>query len=207
MLCVMLASTVGGRRMSKTARYRSTAIAGALLLAVGTGAMCLMDADTPLFVPPIGVALVGLGIGLTTPAHMVAVQNAVGDDRLGAATSTTQFTRKIGSTVGVAIAGGLFTATTASRLRAAGAIEQDEPITTLLETPSRIDALPDQLEATVRDAVASGAIAVFTVTFIAAAAAFLLSFRLPDERLDDARPADGTGASGSVTGSSSQDSN
>src|SRR5262245_62630094 len=123
---------------------------------------------------------------------MVAVQNAVGEDRLGSATSTTQFTRKIGSTVGVAVAGGLFTATTASRLRAAGAIERDEPISTLLETPSRVDALPDQLEETVRNAVASGAIAVFTLTFIAAALAFVLSFRLPDERLADTRPADDT---------------
>ncbi len=187
MVCVMLASTLGGRMMSKTARYRPTAIVGALLLAVGTGLMCLMTAGTPLFIPSICVALVGLGIGLTTPAHMVAVQNAVRDDRLGAATSTTQFTRKIGSTVGVAVAGGLFTATTASRLRDAGALAGDEPIGSLLETPSRIDGLPDQLEATVRDAVASGAIAVFTLTFVAAAVAFLLSFRLPDERLADAR--------------------
>ena len=185
MLFVMLASTVGGRVMSKTARYRPTAIAGALLLAVGTGAMSLMSAGTPLFIPSICAAVVGLGIGLTTPAHMVAVQNAVGDDRLGAATSTTQFTRKIGSMIGVAVAGGVFTATTASRLRDAGAIADDEPIGTLLESPNRVDALPGQLEETVRNAVASGAVAVFTLTFIAAAAAFALSFRLPDERLAD----------------------
>ena len=86
--------------------------------------MSLMSADTPLVVPSACAALVGLGIGLTTPGHMIAVQNSVGDDRLGAATSTTQFTRKIGAMVGVAVAGGLFTATTASRLRDAGAIER-----------------------------------------------------------------------------------
>jgi hypothetical protein len=135
---------------------------------------------------------------------MVAVQNAVGDDRLGAATSTTQFTRKIGSTIGVAVAGGVFTATTASRLRDAGAIGPGEPISTLLETPSRIDALPDELEGIVRNAVASGAIAVFTLTFVAAAAAFVLSFRLPDERLADATALDGE--ADPVRGSSSQDS-
>ena len=206
MLCVMLASTLGGRMMSKTARYRSTAIVGAFLLAVGTGLMCLMSAGTALLFPSMCVALVGLGIGLTTPAHMVAVQNAARDDRLGAATSTTQFTRKIGSTVGVAVAGGLFTATTAARLRKAGALADDEPIGSLLDTPSRIDALPDQLEATVRDAVASGSIAVFTLTFVAAAVAFVLSFRLPDERLADERSETAADASG-VTDSSSRDSN
>jgi EmrB/QacA subfamily drug resistance transporter len=186
MLCVMLASTVGGRIMSRTARYRATAIAGALLLAVGTGAMVLMTSNTPLVVPSLCAGLIGLGIGLTTPAHMVAVQNAVGEDRLGAATSTTQFTRKIGSTIGVSVAGGLFAARTASRLRSEGALGDDEPLSALLETPSRIDALPDQLEAIVRESVASGAVAVFALTFVAAAASFVLSFRLPDERLADA---------------------
>ena len=125
-----------------------------------------------------------------------------------AATSTTQFTRKIGSTVGVAVAGGLFTATTASRLRDAGALGADEPISTLLDTPSRIDALPDQLEDTVRNAVASGAIAVFVLTFFAAALAFVLSFRLPDERLADASTDDlsRSGDPRSVTDSNSPDS-
>ena len=204
MLCVMLASTLGGRVMSKTGRYKPTVIIGALLLAVGTGFMSWMSADTPLVVPSACAALVGLGIGLTTPGHMIAVQNSVGDDRLGAATSTTQFTRKIGAMVGVAVAGGLFTAATASRLRDAGAIGEDEPISTLLETPGRIDSLPDELEATVRDAVASGAIAVFTLTFLAAAVAFALSFRLPDERLaDEIEVGDSVDP---VRGSSAQDS-
>ena len=162
--------------------------------------MTLMTSNTPLFVPSLCAALVGLGIGLTTPAHMVAVQNSVGEDRLGAATSTTQFTRKIGSTLGVAIAGGLFSAATASQLRSAGALGDDEPLSSLLETPSRIDALPDQLEETVRSAVASGSTAVFVLTFVAAAAAFVLSFRLPDERLGDEIGAPAGGRDGSPSG-------
>jgi hypothetical protein len=159
-------------------------------------------------VPSICAGLVGLGIGLTTPAHMVAVQNSVGEERLGAATSTTQFTRKIGSTMGVAIAGGLFTATTASRLRATGALGEDEPISSLLESPSRIDGFPDQLEATVRSAVASGSVAVFALTFVAAATAFVLSFRLPDERLGDEIASGGAGVAASppLNNSSSPDS-
>jgi hypothetical protein len=64
--------------------------------------------------------------------------------------------------------------------------------------------LPDELEATVRDAVASGAIAVFTLTFLAAAMAFALSFRLPDERLaDEIEVGDSVDP---VRGSSAQDS-
>jgi hypothetical protein len=64
--------------------------------------------------------------------------------------------------------------------------------------------LPDQLEATVRDAVASGAVAVFTLTFVAAAVAFVLSFRLPDERLADEQAP--SSDADPVKGSSSPDS-
>ena len=55
-----------------------------------------------------------------------------------------------------------------------------------------------------RDAVASGAIAVFTLTFLAAAVAFALSFRLPDERLAD--EIEVGGGVDTVRDSSSQDS-
>jgi EmrB/QacA subfamily drug resistance transporter len=186
MVCVTVATTVGGRVLSRTGQYRTTAITGALTLAAGTGLLATMTSTTALYVPSIAVGLAGIGIGLTTPAHMVAVQNTVDEHRLGAATSLTQFTRKIGATVGVALAGGLFTATTASKLRDAGALGPDESLSELLDSPERINALPVGTEQVVRDSVGSGAGALFLLTFVAAAAAFALSFRLPRVRLADA---------------------
>jgi hypothetical protein len=155
-----------------------------------------------LYMPSIAVGLAGIGIGLTTPAHMIAVQNTVDGDRLGAATSLTQFTRKIGSTIGVAVAGGLFTATTASRLRGAGALAGGESLSDLLDSPERIETLPAATEQVVRESVASGATALFVLTFVAAAVSFALSFRLPRVQLDGAEASEVAGASPSATATS-----
>jgi EmrB/QacA subfamily drug resistance transporter len=184
MICVTAATTLGGKAMSRTGQYRATAISGAMTLALGTGLLATMTSTTALYVPSIAVGLVGLGIGLTTPSHMVAVQNTVDDDRLGAATSLTQFTRKIGSTIGVAVAGGLFTATTARKLRDAGALADGESLSSLLDSPERIETMPATAEHVVRESVASGAMALFVLTFGAAALSFVLSFRLPRVRLE-----------------------
>ena len=202
MICVTIATTAGGKLMSRSGQYRSTAITGALTLALGTGLLATMTSTTALYMPSIAVGLAGVGIGLTTPAHMIAVQNTVDGDRLGAATSLTQFTRKIGSTIGVAVAGGLFTATTASRLRDAGALADGESLSELLDSPERIETLPAATEQVVRESVASGATALFVLTFVAAAISFALSFRLPRVQLDGAEVSEVAGASPSATASS-----
>ena len=113
--CVLVASTVGGRVMSATGRYRHVAITGSVLLAAGAGLLTTMGAGTPIVVPSIYVGIVGLGIGATMPVTVVAAQNGVGVEHLGSVTSITQFTRKIGSTLGVAVLGALFTANVAAR--------------------------------------------------------------------------------------------
>ena len=54
-----------------------------------------------------GMALVGVGIGLAVPVINLAVQNAFSRRYLGIATSSSQFFRSIGATLGVAIFGTL----------------------------------------------------------------------------------------------------
>jgi predicted MFS family arabinose efflux permease len=182
--CILIGSTTGGRVMSNTGRYRRVAIGGSVLLTVGAGLLTTMSADTPLGVPSLYVGVVGLGIGLLMPVTLVAVQNEVPADQLGAATSLTQFTRKIGSTLGVAVLGGLFV----SRLtRALDASSADLPAgvspDSLLETPAAIDDLPNEIAEIVRGAVADGATVTFVFAFIFAACGVVLALMLPDTEL------------------------
>ncbi|MGE0139663.1 MAG: MDR family MFS transporter [Ilumatobacteraceae bacterium] len=184
--CILIGSTTGGRVMSNTGRYRRVAIGGSVLLTVGAGLLTTMSADTPLGVPSLYVGVVGLGIGLLMPVTLVAVQNEVPADQLGAATSLTQFTRKIGSTLGVAVLGGLFV----SRLtRALDASSADLPAgvstDSLLETPAAIDDLPNEIAQIVRGAVADGATVTFVFAFIFAACGVVLALMLPDTELAD----------------------
>src|SRR5206468_2273505 len=56
------------------------------------------------------MGLLGTGLGLTVAPLLIAAQNSVPKDRLGTATSLTQFTRSMGSAVGLALMGTLFLA-------------------------------------------------------------------------------------------------
>jgi len=182
--CTLIGSTTAGRVMSRTARYRRVAIAGALMLVAGSGLLTTLSETTAIGVPSIYVGLVGLGIGLLMPVTLVAVQNQVASQQLGAATSLTQFTRKIGSTVGVAALGGLFTAQVTRSLDGAS-IELPDGVSpgSLLETPSAIEALPTELADAVRVAIADGMSVSFVLALVAAVVGLGLALFLPDAEL------------------------
>ena len=164
--------------------------------------MTTVGVGTPLAIPSIYVGIVGLGIGATMPVTVVAAQNGVGVEHLGSVTSITQFTRKIGSTLGVAVLGAFFTAHVAGALDdAAAALPPGADPDSLLETPSAINALPADLAAIVRGAVADGVTAAFMLAFIVALASVAVSL-LPAGRRARRRRAGRrrhVGGSGAVT--------
>jgi EmrB/QacA subfamily drug resistance transporter len=90
--------------------YRTLAIGGMLL--AGGAYWTLWRVDMEAGVTPVILAMVllGTGLGLTVAPLLIAAQNAVSKDRLGTATSLTQFTRSMGSAVGLAVMGTLLLA-------------------------------------------------------------------------------------------------
>jgi len=60
--------------------------------------------------------LLGVGLGPALPLFTLAIQNAVDPREIGAATSSSQFFRQIGSTIGVAVFGTLMATTLAAEL-------------------------------------------------------------------------------------------
>lgn len=87
--------------------YRTLAIAGMIL--AGTAYALLSNFDSHLTLAPVIVAMavLGSGLGLTVAPLLIAAQNAVTKDRLGAATSLTQFSRSMGAAVGLAVMGSI----------------------------------------------------------------------------------------------------
>src|SRR3569623_3205435 len=73
---------------------------------------------------PMGVAwrmfVLGLGLGPSQGLFALAIQTAVPMERLGVATSSRQFFRQIGSTVGVAVIGAVMTQALAAEVAKAG---------------------------------------------------------------------------------------
>ena len=97
-------SVIAGRLLLRVG-YRSTVIAGMVLLAIGFFFLTRIGPSTSATYITLDMLAVGAGMGLSMLTLLIAVQNAVPRDQLGIATSSTQFFRSIGGIVGVAVMG------------------------------------------------------------------------------------------------------
>jgi EmrB/QacA subfamily drug resistance transporter len=106
---LIVASTAAGQLVSKTGRYKPLMIAGTVLLLTGIGLLTRVTPHTSLMDLCWRMAIVGLGLGPGQSLFNLATQNAVEVRDIGVATSSNQFFRQIGSTIGVAVFGALLT--------------------------------------------------------------------------------------------------
>jgi EmrB/QacA subfamily drug resistance transporter len=110
MVGLAAASIVAGQLASRTGRYRWTVVAGGAVLAGGMAITLPFDEQTALALPIAAMVVVGVGLGLSMPLLGLAVQNALSERLLGVASSSSQFFREIGGTLGIALSGTLVTA-------------------------------------------------------------------------------------------------
>jgi MFS family permease len=105
----VVTNIVGGQLVSRTGHYRRIALAGAALTTVGVALMAGMGANTDDFSLIRNMLLAGFGLGFMLPQYTIAVQNALPYSRLGVVTSSVQFTRSVGSTIGISALGAIIT--------------------------------------------------------------------------------------------------
>ncbi|MDB5456079.1 MAG: drug resistance transporter, EmrB/QacA subfamily, partial [Caulobacter sp.] len=106
---LIISSTVAGQLVSRLGRYKPLMIAGAVLLLVGVWLLSRVTIHTTLPDLCWRMLIVGLGLGPGQSLFGLAAQNAVSPRDIGVATSSNQFFRQIGSTIGVALFGALLT--------------------------------------------------------------------------------------------------
>ena len=97
-------SFVSGRLINRFGERR-LAVTGATVMAVSFAIAAVWTIGTPLWVMMATVFLTGVGMGMLTPAILVAIQNHLGTEQMGLATSSQQFFRNLGGTIGVAVLG------------------------------------------------------------------------------------------------------
>jgi predicted MFS family arabinose efflux permease len=107
MLASAVSSTIGGRLMSKVS-YRTILVPSLVLMAVAIILLAQMSANTTTLQLVLNLVLTGLGMGAVYPALGTAAQSAVDQGNRGVATSTSQFFRSIGGTIGVSVLGNSF---------------------------------------------------------------------------------------------------
>ena len=125
MLGITVSTTLSGRSIARTGRYKRFPIAGLALMTVALVMLAAFAGEPSQLATGVGLALFGLGFGMVTQVLMVAVQNSVERRELGIATATAGFFRALGGAVGAAVLGAVFASQAA---RAADGIARSDII-------------------------------------------------------------------------------
>jgi len=173
------ASIIGTRLLLKVG-YRRLAIVGTSFLVIGSFLMSRVDANINQYMLMSFVTLMGIGMGFAIPPFLIAVQTTVERRYLGTATSTMQFSRSIGGTLGVSVMGAALSTRLASNLSASG-LDLDL-VTRLLNPLPGSETVIDQ---GVRIAVANAINLVFVIAFVAALLGLAVTFFSPRHELKD----------------------
>jgi EmrB/QacA subfamily drug resistance transporter len=208
LLVGLMGGSIGsGLLISRIGRYKWLMVGGAALMVIGGYLLTHLTAAIPDWQLWGYMLILGFGIGPSMAGFTVVIQNSVPMNRLGVATSTLTFLRQIGASVGLAIAGTVFSSQFASRLptslAAHGVPQQAIPqlvkLSELLQSVGNgrtvlekifagpAQALVPQVIAAANEALALAIGDLFWVTVISGVIGFVLTLYLRDRPLRSAR--------------------
>lgn len=107
---IMTSSITVGRLVAKNGKYKRWIVGGFALTAASVAALTILQPTSAYWHEAVVMALAGLGLGAAMPILTLVVQNEFTQKDLGAATSSVQLFRGLGSTVGAAVFSGVLTA-------------------------------------------------------------------------------------------------
>jgi EmrB/QacA subfamily drug resistance transporter len=161
---------------------------GAFLLAMGSGYSLTFGPSTTMLECLSAFVIIGLGMGFISICTLLVVQNALPPKDLGVATSSQQFSRTLGGTIGVAVAGAIVTSSLVSKLKSAGDII---PVSVFTEVSDSIEnifrteffnPLSHEIKMVLQNSVADSISAVFWIVFGTAILTFISSLLLRKEK-------------------------
>jgi EmrB/QacA subfamily drug resistance transporter len=174
----------------KSGRYKVFTIAGVAVILAALVWMTSLSGSTSLWTVGAMFFLLGAGLGLIMQNVVLAAQNAVPASQIGTATSTNNYFREVGATLGVAVFGTLFTSRLADNLVAA--LTDNAPLAaqagiTSAETltPAAVDAAGEPLRTAIVDAYANSLAPVFWYLVPILGVALVLAFLLKEVPLSD----------------------
>jgi EmrB/QacA subfamily drug resistance transporter len=193
---VLVSSTISGRLITRTGKIKPYLVAGTITLVAGFAMLAAIDHTTSLVYVGAGMALVGIGVGMSMQNLVLAVQNTVQLRDIGSASSSIAFFRSLGGTIGVSVLGAVLarhvTENITNSLAAAGVPASSGSGRSNLN----LAELPEAMQTIVRAAYGDATGHIFAISALIAvvgvvAAAFLKPTMLRST-IDLAEPAAGT---------------
>ena len=183
MLLGWVMASIIGTRLLLTIGYRRLGLIGTAAFTVGAFLMSRAGMNSSQLSLMIFVALMGIGMGLSIPAYLIAVQTSVQRRQLGTATSTLQFSRSMGGTLGVSVMGAALSARLSSNLVGSG-LDLDLVRQLLDPLPGAEVVIAEGARVAMADAIHL----VFLIAFGAAALAMVTVFFAPRTELIERSP-------------------
>jgi MFS family permease len=142
----MVSSIAVGQIVSRTGHYKRFIVTGFSLATFAVLSLVTLQPDSPYWHEAVIMVVTGLGMGMAMPILNLAVQNEFEQKDLGAATSSVQLFRGLGSTVGTALMSGILTAGIASAI---GTASDNTYVQTLKQSPQSSKILSGDIDANV----------------------------------------------------------
>lgn len=162
---------------------RRLSLWGCLWLTAGAGLSLTFSPSTPLIFFSATMALAGFGMGFVSVTTLLIVQNSLDAGDLGIATSSQQFARTLGGTIGIGISGGLATGYFTDDLAQQELHHQGLGLPRLnvesVFQPELQKGLSETLQKSLQAAVESGVKVVFWSSLIASLLSLLCCYLLP----------------------------
>jgi hypothetical protein len=176
--------------IQRTGRYKIFTVAGVAVILAALIWMTTLSGATSLWTVGAMFFVLGAGLGLIMQNVVLAAQNAVPATQIGTATSTNNYFREVGATLGVAVFGTLFTSRLTENLGSALAGNAEQAVQAGITSPdtlvpSAVQAAGDPLKAAIVDAYANSLAPVFWYLVPILAVAFLLSLILKEIPLSE----------------------
>jgi len=102
---LLVSSTIAGQLITKYGRWKPYLVAGAIIMTAGMLLLSTIDARTSVLTLSLSMAVLGIGVGMLMQNLVLAAQNDVPAQELGATTSALTFFRSMGGAIGVSALG------------------------------------------------------------------------------------------------------
>ncbi|MGW8384822.1 MDR family MFS transporter [Streptomyces albidoflavus] len=195
MIGMAVATVVAGQVIGRTGRYKWFPVASTALAALAAGLMSLTSADTGAVAVSALLALMGVGVGLSSQVTTLVAQSSAPRRHIGVSTATVGLARNLGVAFGATVFGSLLNARLAvgsARLLPADVAER--VVGGTLE-PGRIGELGPRTASAVADVYSEALSTVFLSAVPVLLIGLVLALMLKDVKLE-ARGQGGPGGQG-----------
>lgn len=179
-----VASIVGTPFILKVG-YRRMVIGAMSVMVVGAALLAMQNASSSILSLAVSQVFYGAGMGLTLASLLIAVQNRVRRDQLGAATSGLTFTRTIGGALGVSIMGAILALGVTNGVAALGSAVSVAPEDLL--NPVSAATIPPAVVEALREVLAAALHNVFLTALVSTLLAWVVVWFTPHGSVEELR--------------------